>query len=126
MVELGKVDICTKYSMMTFHLTLTLLRHGHFDALFCIFAYLKAHLNSEMIFDPSEIELDMAQFTCEDWNLNIYGDAEEELLPQNLFEDSGPDDMPKPRGMLFRIVTYVGCELGVDCVTHILYTGFWM
>ena len=33
------------------------------------------------------------------------------------FEESGPGDMPEPRGKGFRIVVYVDCDLGGDCVT---------
>ncbi len=94
------------------------------DALFHIFAYLKAHSNSEMVFDSSEPQLDMADFQCEDWSLSIYGDAKEELPPQKPFEESGPADMPEPRGKSFRITTYVDCDLGGNCVNRWLRTGF--
>ena len=32
--------------------------------------------------------------------------------------------MPEPRGKAFRIVTYVDCDLGGDCVTRRSHTGF--
>ena len=76
MVELGRVDICTEVSMMSSHLALP--RKGHLTALTHVFAYLKAHHNSDMVFDPSEPDLDMANFPREDWSLSIYGDAKEE------------------------------------------------
>ena len=81
MVELGRVDICTEVSMMSSHLALP--RKGHLEALFHVFAYLKTHHNSEMVFDPSEPEVDMAMFPREDWSLSIYGDAIEELPPRS-------------------------------------------
>ncbi|KAL7536256.1 hypothetical protein ACHAWF_008726, partial [Thalassiosira exigua] len=67
-----------------------------------------------MVFDPSEPDIDMADFPREDWSYSIYGDAKEEL----------PRDMPEPRGRGFRIVTYVDCDLGGDCVTRRSRTGF--
>jgi len=122
MVELGRVDICTEVSMLSSHLALP--RRGHLDALFHMFAYLKAHHNSEMVFDPSDPGLDMDLFPREDWGLSIYGDANEELPPMKSFDDSGPSEMPEPRGKGFRIVVYVDCDLGGDCVTRRSRTGF--
>ena len=83
-----------------------------------IFSYLKCHQNTEMVFDPSEPQLDMADFPREDWSLSIYGDVKEELPPQKPFKESGPADMPEPRGKAFKIVTYVDCDLGGDLVTR--------
>ena len=77
-----------------------------------------------MVFGPSRPELDMDQFPREDWSLSIYGDAKEELPPQNPFKALGPTDMPEPRGESFNIVVYVDCDLGGDCVTRRLRTGF--
>ena len=122
MVELGRVDICTEVSMMSSHLALP--RCGHLEALFHIFAYLKLHHNTEMVFDPTEPVLDMDLFPREDWSLSIYGDSPEDLPTQKPFEESGPADMPEPRGKCFRIVVYVDCDLGGDCVTRRSRTGY--
>ena len=122
MVELGRVDITTEVSMMSSHLALP--REGHLEALFHMFAYLKVHHNSEMVFDPSEPDIDMDDFPREDWSLSIYGDAEEELPPQKPWEESGPADMPEPGGKSFRLVVYVDCDLGGDLVTRRSRTGF--
>ena len=94
MVEIGRVDICTEVSMMSSHLALP--RKGHLDALFHMFAYLKKHHNSEMVFDPSEPDVDTNDFPREDWSLSIYGNVSEELPKSKPFEDSGPGDMPEP------------------------------
>ena len=40
------------------------------------------------------------------------------------FEESGPAEMPEPRGKAFRIVVYVDCDLGGDCVTRRSRTRF--
>ena len=55
MVELGRVDICLETLMMLSHLTLP--HEGHLDVLFNMFAYLKKYHNTEMVFDPTLIEI---------------------------------------------------------------------
>ena len=70
MVELGRVDIFTEVSMMLSHIALP--RKGHLEAVFHMFVYLKIHHNSEMVFDPSEPEIDMADFLREDWSLGVH------------------------------------------------------
>ena len=89
-----------------------------------VFAYLKSHHNSEMVFDPSELDIDLSDFPREDWSLSIYGDVSEELPPTKPFEESGPGEAPEPRGRGFRIIVFVDCDLGGDCVTRRSRTGF--
>jgi len=48
-VELGRVDICTEVSMMAAHCAMP--RKGHLDAVWHVFAYLKRHDKSKMVFD---------------------------------------------------------------------------
>jgi hypothetical protein len=122
MVELGRVDICTEVSMMSSHLALP--RRGHLHALFHIFSYLNSHHNAEMVFDPSDPDIDLADFPREDWSRSIYGNAGEELPPEKPFKESGPGEIPEPRGRGFRIVVYVDCDLGGDCITRRSRTGF--
>ena len=69
MVDLGRVDICPEVSMLSSHVALP--KRGHLDALFHLFAYLKIHHNSEIVFDLSEPDLGMADFLKEDWSLPI-------------------------------------------------------
>jgi hypothetical protein len=64
-VELGRVDICCEVSMMSSHLALPC--EGHLHAIYNIFAYLKTHHNAEMVFDPTEPEIDHASFERKDW-----------------------------------------------------------
>ena len=68
-VELGRVDITTEVSMFSSHLALP--RSGHLDAVFHIFAYLKKKHNSEMVYDPAEVDFDCAAFPKEDWSYSI-------------------------------------------------------
>ena len=50
-----------------------------------MFAYIKSHANSEMVFDPSRVEFDKALFPKKDWGYSIYDQAasnsQEELPP---------------------------------------------
>ena len=121
-VELGCVDIYTEVSMMYSHLALP--REGHLEAVFHMFAYLKKNHNYEMVFDPSEPGIDMSDFPREDWSLSIYGDFKEDMTPTCPFTESGPADMPAPRGVGFTMNVYVDCDLGGDCVTCRSRTGF--
>ena len=113
-VELGRVDINTEVSMMSSHLALP--RRGHLDEVFHIFAYLKKKHNSEMVYDPTEVEIDRAAFPREDWSYSIYGDDNlEEVLPLN---------MPIPLGKSFTCRVYVDSDHAGDQVTRRSRTGF--
>ena len=68
-VELGRIDINVEVSMFSLHLVL--LQEGHMKDLLHIFAYLKKHLNSEMVFDPSEPDIDMNYFQRQYWSYSI-------------------------------------------------------
>ena len=70
--ELGRVDINTEVSILSSHLDLP--RSGHLDAVFHIFAYLNKKHNSEMVYDPTEVEFYCADFPKEYWSYSIYGD----------------------------------------------------
>ena len=56
-MELGRVDINVEASMMSSHLAMP--RKGHMQELLHVFVYLKKHMNTELVFDPSEPETDM-------------------------------------------------------------------
>ena len=57
-----------------------------------IFAYLKKHMNSEMVFGPSLPETDMDSFAKQDWNYSIDSTPGEEL------KEELPLKMPEPLG----------------------------
>ena len=42
-----------------------------------MFSYLKKHQNSEMMFNPTEPDVDMADFQREEWVISIYGNVKE-------------------------------------------------
>ena len=83
-----------------------------------MFAYLKSHMNSEMVFDPSRVEFDKALFPKKDWGYSIYAqaasDSQEELLP----------DILKSRGTGMDMIVYVDSDHAEDTVTRRTRTGF--
>ena len=56
--------------MMSLHLALP--QKGHTEQVLPMFAYLKGHTNSEMVFDPSEIKFDRDDFPRQYWRYSIY------------------------------------------------------
>ena len=113
-VELGRVDICLETSMMSSHLALP--REGHLEQLFHIFSYLKHHHNAEMVFDPSDPDIDESQFERRDWTSSEFGhvDGKEALPPK----------IPEPRGRGFVIQAKVDADHASDTVTRRSRTGF--
>ena len=59
-VELGRVDINVEASILSSHLAMP--REVHMQDLLHIFVYLKKHMNTEMVINPSDPEIDMNSF----------------------------------------------------------------
>ena len=112
MVELGRIDICCEVSMMSSHLALP--RSGHLKQLYHMFAYLKKNHNSELVFDPSDPEIDASSFERQDWVSTEFGNLTEIL----------PDNAPAPRGQGFRMKAYVDADHAGDVITRRSRTGF--
>ena len=70
MVDLGRIEINVEASILSSHLALP--REGHFQELLHIFAYIKKHMNSEMVFDTIDPDIDMDSFQLQDWSYSIY------------------------------------------------------
>jgi hypothetical protein len=64
-VKLGRADIFVEVSMMSSHLAL--LRVGHLKELFHVITYLKAHHNTEMVFDPTPVDFDQSLMDMQNW-----------------------------------------------------------
>ena len=111
-VELGRIDITTEASMMASCMALP--RAGHLEQVLHIFAYLKSHHNSEMVFDPTEPGIDDAQFVREDWSASVYGNVEE----------TKPSNMPEIRGQGFKMRMYVDSDHAGHLLTRRSRTGF--
>ena len=111
-VELGRPDITTEVSMMASCMAMP--RQGHLEQLYHIFAYLKNKHNSQMIFDPSDPDIDESLFPDEDWTNTVYGDCQE-VLPPNI---------PEPRGFEPIIRVYVDSDHAGDSITRRSRTGY--
>ena len=100
--------------MMSSHLALP--RLGHLKEVLRIFAYLKAHHNAELVFDPSLPDIDRHQFEERDWTTSEFGHVQgEEQIPPN---------MPEPRGVGPQIVAKVDADHAADTITRRSRTGF--
>ena len=64
---------------------MALPREGHFAQVFHIFAHLKNHHNSALVFDLSYPNVNIESFSKHDWT-KLYGDVKEAM----------PPDMPEP------------------------------
>ena len=83
-----------------------------------MFAYLKSHTNSEMVFDPSRVEFDKTLFQKKEWGYSIYAQAASES------QEEIPPNMPKPRGRGMDMRVYVDIDHAEDTVTRRSRTGF--
>ena len=115
-VKLGQVDIFCEVSMLSSHLALP--RRGHLAQVLHMFAYLKSHWNSEMVYDPSGVEFDRAQFLRKDWGYSIYTQDDSELVEEL------PPNMPEPHGLGMTMRVYVDSNHAGDTVTRRSRTGF--
>ena len=112
-VELGRIDIITKASLLASQMALP--REGHLDALVRTFAYLKLKHNSRMIFDPTYPSIDYKQFMKQDWT-NFYGDVQEPI----------PPNAPEPAGKEVDIRLFVDSDHAGDKKTRRSRTGFFI
>ena len=83
--ELGRLDILMPVSLMSRYLMSA--RKGHLEQVLHIFAYLKHHAKSMMVFDDTEPSFQESKFGKHDWT-DFYPDAKEAM----------PNNMPEPRG----------------------------
>ena len=74
-------------------------REGHLQQVFHLFAYLKHHKHSKMVFDDTEPVFDESSFCVCDW-LEYYPDVEEAI----------PHNMPEPLGNGVVTSTFVDAD----------------
>jgi hypothetical protein len=74
-------------------------REGHLEEVFHVFAYLKAHDRSSLVFDPRPFENDPSRFTQPDWS-EFYPGAAEAI----------PPNMPEPRENEGVVTCYVDAD----------------
>ncbi len=111
MVELGRVDIATEVSMLLSYLAYP--REGHLEAVIHVMGYLRLKHNSQLIFDPTYLDIDLDSFMSFDWT-EFYGDVTEAI----------PTDMPKPIGKEDDIQMMVDSDHAGDKQTRRSRTGF--
>jgi len=109
-VELGRVDICTEVSMMAAHCAM--LRKGHLDAVWHMFAYLKRHDRSKMVFDSRSptFSVKTNELPMPDW-LDFYKDMKEQVPHEG-------HDAPEPRGQSVELTVFVDTDHTGDTVTR--------
>ena len=112
-VELRRVNICTEVSLLSSCLDLP--RAGNQEQVFHVFAYLKKHHNTEMLFDLYYPEIDQNQFERQDRSHTVYGDSLTSGLPPNMLE---------PGGLEFLLSTYVDSYHAGNTITCCSQTGF--
>jgi hypothetical protein len=108
--ELGRIDILLEVSLLASHTAMP--RQGHLEAVYHIFAYLKQHTNSTMVFDERMPEIDESLFLQVDWK-DFYSEAGEETPPK----------MPKPRGKALKISCFVDADHAGNVVTRRSHSG---
>eukprot|EP00957_Ditylum_brightwellii_P126178 9619973-Ditylum_brightwellii.AAC.1 len=88
MVKLERFDICLEVPMMSSHLVMP--REGHMAEVFRIFVHLRKYHNTELVFDPSNHEVDEPAFEQRDWISSEFGyvQGKEEIL-SNITESKG-------------------------------------
>ena len=112
-VEIGRVDIYLETALLSQYLASP--RQGHLEATYHIFAYLKKHPKSAIVFDPIAPELDESAFRSTPtaaWR-DFYGDVSEEL----------PPNMPEPKGAGVVITCFVDANHAGNVVTRRSHTG---
>jgi hypothetical protein len=90
-----------------------LLREGHLEAVFHVFAYLGLHHNARVVFDPVYPSVDIGTFIKNDWK-SMYGDAKEII----------PSDAPVSRGKEVDLRLFVDSDHAGEQFTRRSRTGF--
>ena len=111
MVELGRIDIITEVSTLASFSAMP--REGHLEAIWHIYAYLKAKHNSTMIYDPTYPNHNEDAFKQVQWK-EFYGEISEAI----------PPNAPEPRGKDVDITLYVDASHADDRLHRRSRTGY--
>ena len=108
MVELGRIDINTEVSMLAAFSIAP--RQGHLAAVLHLYAYLKKHNRSKLVFDSSYVDHD--PHPVYDW-ADFY----------EIKEEIKPSDMPEARGKKVQTTCWVDSDHSGDLVSRRSRTG---
>lgn len=108
-VELGRIDIYVDVALLSSHLCQP--RVGHLEQVFHIFAYLKHHENSNIVFDPNCVAWESEPFVQQEW-AEFYNDVKEQL----------PPNTPSSRGHAVQLYTFVDADHAGNRVTRRSHT----
>jgi len=113
--ELGRVDICTEVSMMVAHSAIPM--KGHLEAAWNMFAYLKGHDRSKIVFDFRALNLTVKtnELPRPDWS-DFSKDVKEQI----------PHDAPEPRGHSVELTAFIDSDHTGDSVTRQSRTGIFL
>jgi hypothetical protein len=101
--ELGRIDITCEVSMLASFLAMP--REGHLAAVMHMFAYLKTHKRSRLVFDDSYVP--PTEHIEHNWS-DFYGDVKEAI----------PANAPEPRGKEVDMICFVDADHAGDQVTR--------
>jgi hypothetical protein len=111
MVELGRIDIATKISLLSSHLAYP--RVGHLEVALHVMCYLKQKHNTQLVFDSTYRTIAMDSFPQYDWT-EFYGNVKEAI----------PYDMPPPLGKDLDVCMMWDSDHAREKRTHCSRTGF--
>ena len=103
MVELGWIDIVTEVSCLAAFLAMPC--HGHLDAVFHMFSYLKAHSRSCLAFDLTLIDYSQEEYIEHDWEA-FYRPMKEPW----------PPGAPEPLGNAVQMMAFIDSDHAGDKV----------
>jgi len=110
-VEPGRVDICAKVSIMA--ACAASPRVGHWDTVCHVFAWLKKHGRSKLVFDSACVN--SKEQSLPDWT-DFHKDVKEQI----------PADAPEPLGKPVEMTSHIDSDHAGDKVTRRLRTGVFI